>query len=249
MALTLGVTYLTVLAHQRSRQAQSHSLRSQTYALHSVVEPVPPPAPLTRAEIAAQARASFVETAKERWNQEVEGAVRWVQRTDWAEVREGIEDKVARLLGTTLAEAEAEAETAAREVVDSARSQVSAAGTSVSTTARNAMEGTKATAEQIRDSIESAAGAHATTVKNTVTSAVQQSLEKGREVVGKATDKASAAVGVVGATTGTETLSPVERALRQRYERPATTTKSVADALRERYLPAEQRDTSLLRGV
>lgn len=34
-----------------------------------------------------------METWKDRWNGEVEGAVRWVQRFDWRRVREGLEGR------------------------------------------------------------------------------------------------------------------------------------------------------------
>lgn len=45
-----------------------------------------------------QSRNTFTELAKDRWNREIENALRWVQTTDWSEVREGIEGAVARLL-------------------------------------------------------------------------------------------------------------------------------------------------------
>jgi altered-inheritance-of-mitochondria protein 5 len=42
------------------------------------------------------AKAGVVETVKDAWNEDVQGAVRWVQRVDWGEVREGLE---ARAVG------------------------------------------------------------------------------------------------------------------------------------------------------
>jgi altered-inheritance-of-mitochondria protein 5 len=102
VTLTLGVAYLTVLAHERNRQAQAQALRSQARVLNGLLEPVPLPPPQSRAELAREERSTLVETAKDRWNAEVENAVRWIQRTDWNEVREGMEGAVARLLGTGL---------------------------------------------------------------------------------------------------------------------------------------------------
>jgi len=102
VTLTLGVAYLTVLAHERNRQAQAQALRSQARVLNGLLEPTPLPPPQSRAELAREERSTVVETAKDRWNAEIENAVRWVQRTDWNEVREGMEGAVSRLLGTGL---------------------------------------------------------------------------------------------------------------------------------------------------
>jgi len=102
VTLTLGVAYLAVLAHERNRQAQAQALRSQARVLNGLLEPTPLPPPQSRAELAREERSTLSETAKDRWNAEVENAVRWVQKTDWDEVREGMEGAVARLLGTGL---------------------------------------------------------------------------------------------------------------------------------------------------
>jgi altered-inheritance-of-mitochondria protein 5 len=102
VTLTLGIAYLTVLAHERNRQAQAQALRSQAQVLNGLLEPTPLPPPQSRAELAREERSTLIETAKDRWNAEVENAVRWVQRTDWGEVREGMEGAIARLLGTGL---------------------------------------------------------------------------------------------------------------------------------------------------
>lgn len=96
------MAYLTVLTHERNRQAQAQALRSQAHVLNGLLEPTPLPPPQSRAELAREERSTLVETAKDRWNEEVENAVRWVQRTDWNEMREGMEGAIARLLGTGL---------------------------------------------------------------------------------------------------------------------------------------------------
>ncbi|EPE34508.1 hypothetical protein GLAREA_10202 [Glarea lozoyensis ATCC 20868] len=102
VTLTLGVAYLTVLAHERNRASQAHALRNQSRVLTSLLEPTPLPPPQTRAELAREERSTLVEAAKDRWNNEVENAVRWVQRTDWEGVRVGMEGAVARLIGSGL---------------------------------------------------------------------------------------------------------------------------------------------------
>ncbi|KAK0108345.1 hypothetical protein ONS95_003160 [Cadophora gregata] len=67
--------------------------------LDRLLHPTPLPSPQSRAEFAREERSTLVETAKDRWNAEVENAVRWVQRTDWNDMRESIEGSAARLLG------------------------------------------------------------------------------------------------------------------------------------------------------
>jgi MICOS complex subunit MIC12 len=93
--------------------------------LVSLLEPLPVPPPQSRAELAREERSSLTETLKDRWNEEVENAVRKVQRTDWNEVREGMEGAVARLLGSGLQkgregieEAEKQASPKVQEAVD-----------------------------------------------------------------------------------------------------------------------------------
>lgn len=43
------------------------------------------------------ARPSVVETVKDTWNEDVEGAVRWVQGVDWGRVRDGMEERLTGL--------------------------------------------------------------------------------------------------------------------------------------------------------
>lgn len=102
VTLTLGVAYLTVLAHERNRRTQAENLRLQSRVLHGILDPSPLPHPQNRADLAREERSTLVETAKDRWNDELENAVRLVQRTDWTQVREGMEGAIARLLGRGL---------------------------------------------------------------------------------------------------------------------------------------------------
>lgn len=102
VTVTLGVAYLTIRANDRNRQAQSQALRSQSRVLQSIYEPQPVSPPRSRAELAREERGTFIETAKDRWNEEIENAVRWVQTKDWNEVREGIESSVSSLFDSGL---------------------------------------------------------------------------------------------------------------------------------------------------
>ncbi|EGS18591.1 uncharacterized protein CTHT_0051960 [Thermochaetoides thermophila DSM 1495] len=43
--------------------------------------------------------SKLVESAKERWNAELQGALRWAMETDWQGVREHLEENVARIMG------------------------------------------------------------------------------------------------------------------------------------------------------
>ncbi|KAI9738520.1 MAG: hypothetical protein M1818_005417 [Claussenomyces sp. TS43310] len=99
VTVTLGLAYLTVLTHERNRHSQGLYLRSQTQLLNAFLEPPPPvSAAPSRTTIVRQSHSTLIETAKIRWNDEIENAVRWVQSTDWHSVRESMENTAARLL-------------------------------------------------------------------------------------------------------------------------------------------------------
>ncbi|EFW99082.1 hypothetical protein CMQ_5503 [Grosmannia clavigera kw1407] len=119
VTLTLGVAYLTVLTHQRNRQVQCDALRVNTGVLRALARSDPVSAARLAAAPAAvpdlstplpslsyptepeqsrlRPRSSFVDELKDRWNAEVAGAVRWVQTTDWVEVREDAETAASNI--------------------------------------------------------------------------------------------------------------------------------------------------------
>ncbi|KAF2491148.1 hypothetical protein BU16DRAFT_493955 [Lophium mytilinum] len=100
--LTSLTLYLTLSLHTRNRLTQSALLRQQTSVLSNILDPQPPaPEPTTRI-----ARAGLIETAKDRWNGELEREVRLVYNTDWRKVREGVEDRLAGLIGKLRAKGE-----------------------------------------------------------------------------------------------------------------------------------------------
>jgi altered-inheritance-of-mitochondria protein 5 len=79
-------------------------------------------------ETGRTSRATLVETAKDRWNAEIQNAVRWVQGAEWGNVKEGMEGAVAKALGTGLEKSREEIQLAedkagpiAREAIDRAR--------------------------------------------------------------------------------------------------------------------------------
>ncbi|KAL2887530.1 hypothetical protein HOO65_050651 [Ceratocystis lukuohia] len=97
VTVTLGLVYFSLLTHQRNREYQSLILRSHNAQLASSLDPAPGLAPPSRAEIEAAARANIVDASKDRWNRELQNAVRSVQNTDWDEVRERMEISAQQL--------------------------------------------------------------------------------------------------------------------------------------------------------
>ena len=72
---------------------QSALLHQQSLILNNVVDPQPPLPPPTSREV----RAGVWETAKDRWNAQLEGEVKRLQRVDWNGVREQMEEGVSRV--------------------------------------------------------------------------------------------------------------------------------------------------------
>ncbi|RYP91783.1 hypothetical protein DL770_002127 [Monosporascus sp. CRB-9-2] len=229
VTLTLSLAYLTMLAHQRNREHQASILRQQTYAISGLYDPLPPTLPPTRAELAALERRNLVDTAKDRWNAEVEGAVRWAQTKDWEGVRERLEAAVgnvwARALGRSVAVAEAEAaELHVSEAAARARAEV--------------QEKVKSGVAAVKDQ----SGAEART--GGVLEAVSRGLEKGRDAIsnlGKATTAAESKADdkLEEKLSG---LSPEERIITQRYLKPRPDDRSPEEIIAERYLPTDRRD-------
>ncbi|KAM0335839.1 hypothetical protein ACHAQA_000889 [Verticillium albo-atrum] len=275
VTLTLGLAYLAVQTHQRTREHQSQLLRSQARVLDSFLEPVVPSPPPTRHEIEAARRANLVDTAKDRWNAEVEGAVAYLQRTDWDDVRVGLEDAASRAWRTAFGGSPAQqveetkraAATEGKEIAreakgawERAREKTAAAGEARAEEARVAAEHARVAAERRAADLKALADRKAAESKDKA----ENVIEAGKREAGRIVDKVKEAVGLAedkieGAARGvqadaanlveTGTSTPVERALRERYETKAPAPKSVADVLAERYLPTDAKDYSHLRGL
>ncbi|KAF2231230.1 hypothetical protein EV356DRAFT_437873, partial [Viridothelium virens] len=93
VTLTTSLLYLSIAIHQRNRAAQSTLLRHQAATLNNFVEPAPLPSLPTTWE----ARLNWSEAWKDRWNAELENAVRRLYAVDWNGVRDGLEDGAAAL--------------------------------------------------------------------------------------------------------------------------------------------------------
>jgi MICOS complex subunit MIC12 len=89
--LTTTLLYLSISLHTRNRVHQAALLHQQSLILTNIVEPIPPlPSPTTR-----EVRVGLLETAKDKWNAELESNVRKLQQVDWSAVRERMEEGVS----------------------------------------------------------------------------------------------------------------------------------------------------------
>ncbi|KAL7623364.1 hypothetical protein AAE478_007045 [Parahypoxylon ruwenzoriense] len=240
VTLTLSIAYLTVLAHQRNRERQAAVLRQQTYLLSGIVDPLPPTLPPTRAETAAADRAHLAERAKDRWNSEVEGAVRWAQTKDWDEVREGVETAVARLWARAFNDEAKNGEKGGEEAgskLSQSEAVVREKKESVAAAAKSAYADAKAKSSDAKARTEQKAEEK----KDSIFGAIGRGFARGKEVVGR----------VVGITEKkpkkpaekTEelpSLTPEEKTLNQRYQGPAGLDRSPEEVLAERYAPTKR---------
>lgn len=276
LTLTLSVAYLSVLAHQRNRERQGHALRAQALAIQSFIDPIPQPLPPTRSEVAAAKRAEAIEVAKERWNDEVEHAVKWVQRTNWQDVREGLEDRIVALWEQAFGESIQDSAEKTKDGLATGASQAKDKATGVANIlaakAKGGLTRAQAEAEDFESKVKDkalqarlAAWSEAKRVEGEAQQKAKSALEKGRdkaiEVVGKGKDKAVEVVGKVKnavGLTGVGTapghidllaMDPVQKALNQRFEQRGGDRRTVADVLKQRYTPIDKRDNTVLRGV
>jgi len=91
--LTTSIIYLSLNIHARNRLHQSALLHQQAVLLNGIVEPEPTqPEPINR-----EVRIGLLETAKDRWNAELEKNVRTLQTADWSAARLRLEEKVSSM--------------------------------------------------------------------------------------------------------------------------------------------------------
>jgi len=153
--------------------------------LSSLLEPSPPSPPQGRAELAREERSSLTETLKDLWNEEVENAVRRVHRADWNEVREGMEETVARLFGTGLQksregieEAEKQAVPKVQDAVDRNKAAAKKGADHAAAGIDRAAAATIARAERV--------GGQAKEVASNITSAAKKKLDEAAVKTGEA---------------------------------------------------------------
>lgn len=218
--------------------------------------------------MAAAQRNTHVEVAKDRWNHEVEHAIRWVQTTDWDDVREGLEGAASRLWAAATGSPPAEdAARAAAKVEKQAgwfggRVEEGAAG--VSMAARDAYRSARSRSISVEEAAENKVlegrlrareklGGAAEQVKEQSASLLDRGRQAAQAIASKVKDAASVAEAEARSDLDALTsprMTPVQKALQQRYEAPgAEAKKTVEDALKERYTPMDKRDNTVLRGV
>jgi altered-inheritance-of-mitochondria protein 5 len=265
VTLTLSLAYLAVLTHQRNRQTQSDILRAQNSVLHALVhDPASSPASPTSLSTTTVPEHHILETAKSRWNAEIEAAVRWAQTKDWDEVREDAEGVLARLWGTVSGSPAGEevkkdvgiVQSRTAEGVEQAKNET----TQAQQTTKSALEEARAKSQAVATS----AVAQAKETTKSVVEAVQVKAEQGKAAVARGFEKskdvveqAKVAVGLAEEKLESKFdnsllhLNDVDRALAQRYKesRDDVLSKSVEEALAERYKPVEKQDRSKLKAV
>lgn len=197
VTLTLSLAYLTVLAHQRSREQQGNALRAQAFAIQSLIDPIPEPPPPSRSEVAAAQRNTAVEVAKDRWNHEVESAVRWVQNTDWEEVREGLEASAGKLWAKAFGESVGQSEEAVKEKIVAAARTAEAKTETAAGGIAAAAKGAFGRASQSGEKAEAAALETVEEARLRAKSARITAKEKLTKAEGQAKDTATEAKGVI----------------------------------------------------
>lgn len=252
MTLVLGISYLSLQAHRRTRERQAETLRANTYILNSLSYiPATAPPPKTVAEelalleqqqeLLARAEAKrrnlsasnegFFDKAKDRWNAEIEGAVRWAANKDWVAVREDAEVAASRLWARASG-GEAPADTAQRAGAVVSNRAAAAAATAKGATSDKAAE-----------------------AKEAAGSFWERGFKKGKEIasqakagIAKAEEKAQDVVRGAAKQSGE---TDIEKVLQQRYERKPdeSLSKSPEELLEERYRPMVEQDNTKLRGL
>ncbi|RCI09315.1 hypothetical protein L249_1434 [Ophiocordyceps polyrhachis-furcata BCC 54312] len=265
VALTLSLAYISIAEQQRRRETQSRILRAQTWTLQNIIDSDEGARQRQQLQLQSKPAASSMEQlAKDRWNLEIERAVRWVQTTDWAAVEQGLENRVAALWGEYGSETLAEGEAKARDALDRAKAQATA---KMEDGARRAEEEARRVAVKLQDEARRAAAKAQDEAKHAVAKASDEArrLAAGTEdeakgVWSSALKRVRTALGWSGAealasaATAEERIatsnSAVEKALRQRFERrDEGMERAVEEVLRERYRPLEERDNTVLRGL
>ncbi|KAI1207248.1 uncharacterized protein F4807DRAFT_436335 [Annulohypoxylon truncatum] len=224
VTLTLSIAYLTVLAHQRSREHQAAVLRQQTFLVSSIIDPLPPALPPTRSEIAASERARFTEKAKDRWNAEIEGAVRWAQSKNWDEVREDAEAALARIWAKAFSEAQEQVEKnqGKTDAAESKLSQGKEKTASVAAATKNAFTDAKAKGSEVATKT----GEKAEETRGSIFGAIASGFSKAKSAVVGSSEKIEDA---------SSQLSAEEKTLNQRYQKTAGLDRSKEEVLAARY--------------
>ena len=270
------MAYLSALAHRRNREQQGRALRAQALELQTLVDPIPEPLPPSRSELAAAERAVSLEALKDKWNDEVSRAVHWVQNTDWDEVREGLEEQAggvwAKITGQSPSDSVERAKSDIEHAAQKASNKAQEKAGGIREAARGAFDSVRSTGRSVEEAAQSKALEARLKTKKVASDVETEAKEMAHEARGtwgslfgfgkekavELVDKAKSAVGIaeskahkaLDGQTFSAGMSPVERALHERYEKaPVKDSRTVADVLKERYVPFDKRDNTILRGL
>ncbi|PHH80818.1 hypothetical protein CDD80_6908 [Ophiocordyceps camponoti-rufipedis] len=264
VALTLSLAYISIAELQRKRETQSRLLREQKWMIQNITDPD------DNARQWQQPRSTTVsieQLAKDRWNQEIERAVRWAQKTNWTAIGQGLERRVAALWAEHGEERLADGEARAREALDQVKEKGAQAAAKMEDGARRAAARAEDEARRAAARAEDEARRVAARAEDETRRAASRFQDEARQMGAEAQDKAQGvlasaldrvktAVGwaeaevVAVAKEQAAGESPVEKALRQRFEKGgAGMERAAEEVLRERYRPLGERDNTVLRGL
>jgi len=91
--LTTTLIYLSLNIHTHNRIHQAALLQQQALNLNNIVDPLPPAPPVPSRAI----QAGLWDTAKDRWNHELESNIKKLYSTDWGAVRDRVEIGAGRV--------------------------------------------------------------------------------------------------------------------------------------------------------
>lgn len=199
------MAYFTITTHERNRQVQAASLRTSARTLNSLFEPQQPLGP-TRAELLRAERSSFLENAKDRWNSEIERAVRSLQNTNWEDIKQRRDSAIAKVLGDGLEGTRHGIENAERKIGETA----SVLGEKTERALEDGKDKAAAKAAQIKQQasakaspVKDQAVAKASTVKDQVTAKASNiKAEAPAKVDQLRTEASRASAGTVDAARG-----------------------------------------------
>lgn len=165
-----------------------------------------------------------MQKAKDRWNTEIEGVVRWASTKDWTAAREDAEYTAGNLWARlTGGEPPVQPTVRARDIVT--EKAAAAAATARTTT------------QQVTSKTREIVQTKTVETKEAATSIWERGFKKSKDAV----DKAKAVVGLTEEKTSglTSSQSEVERVLQQRYESKPDEilNKTAEEILEERYKP------------
>ena len=152
--LTYSILCLTLFAHKANRNVQ-HTLLSQSHILlNSAVDPLPPSPEPPAYEVR---KTSLTEELKDKWNGEIENAVRRLQNTDWDEVRQRWERRLGNVFQRAKeSDAGREATAAADRLKDNVASAVDTTKDNIAASTERMKDNVTTAGNKMKDNVTAA---------------------------------------------------------------------------------------------